>query len=1039
MIRTLPALALFAATLAPLGASAQDVEPGHLVLVVFEAGNGEPRADTPVLLDGEVIGQTDGFGRVLAQVEPGAHTLEIEVEGARLPVGEVRFESGFTSEVLVSRFADGRPPVALVEQPEDGAGEADAAEDGPVGTVSGRIVSAETGEPVAKARVFVRGSRVDAETDADGRFTLEIAPGERDLSIIHDRFATQALNGVVVVPGEVVSVKADLVPAGLALEDFTVRMPRIEGGTSALLDERRTSSAVGDVLGAEQMARSGDSSAASALTRVTGLTLVGGRFVYVRGLGERYSSVLLNGATLPSPEPERRVVPLDMFPAGILESVTIQKTFSPDMPGEFGGGSIQLRTKNIPTEPIFSMSVSGGYNSVTSFRDGWDYDGGRWDWLGAGAPSRALPSEIAAASDDARIAPSDRFCTENCLTDEDLERFGESLQNVWTPQERVLPPDLGLSVTAGNGSETALFGRPAGVLVGASYANQWQNRNFNRGYYALGDDGLFLQNEYDFQTTTNQVNLSGILALGVSPADGHELKSTTLVLRRTGDQSRLFEGVNAELGTDIRSLRLRYVERQLLVQQLSGEHSLGAGGPTLTWRYSFARATRVEPDRRQMQYNFGASSQTFVLSQRSGGAVRVFSGLLDQNHDVGGELKIPFGPEVGKDKFRPTIRVGGMFADKSRGVDTRRYQFAASGGLARDPELNVKPGEEIFTPDNIAPDGYEFGENTLPTDNYGATHTLAAGYAMAEVPFTRWFRAMAGARVEYSDQFTTTFPLFAAEGTTTVDSEIVTTDLLPAATLTLSPFEKTNVRLGYGRTVSRPDFREMSPAIFADVTGGRTVQGNPEIQRGKLDNYDLRFEYYPSPGETLSIGGFYKQFYTPIETVLVISSERSITWENTDGAFLVGVEFDARKNLSFVSERMRDFYVAGNVALIQSRVTGIGGAGTNDERAMQGQSPYVVNATLGYDNPDTGTFGTLLYNVYGPRIMAAGAFGQPDTYQQPVHVVDAVGGIELSNGLKLGLKFGNVLDWRSTFRMGEQETERVQTGWDMSFKVGWGI
>ncbi|MFK7926616.1 MAG: TonB-dependent receptor, partial [Myxococcota bacterium] len=931
-----------------LSAAADDlVEPGRLVLVVFEADSGAPRADTPVYADEQLLGQTDAFGRVLADVEPGTYPLSIQVRGERLPIADVLFEAGFTTEVLVSHYSDGRPPDALIEQPDAGAARGVEDTDGPVGTVTGRIVSAEDGRPVARARVFVRGSRADAQTDSDGRFTVEIASGTRDLSVIHDRYATQAANGVVVVAGQETEIMVELVPAGLALDDFTISAPRIDGGTSALLDERRTSSSVGDVLGAEQMSRSGDSSAASALTRVTGLTLVGGRFVYVRGLGERYSSVLLNGASLPSPEPERRVVPLDMFPAGILESVTIQKTFSPDMPGEFGGGSIQLRTKNIPTEPVFKVGLSGGYNSVTTFKEGLDYEGGRMDWLGAGARSRRLPEEVAAASANSRIAASGRFCTEDCLTGDDLERFGEQLDNNYTPTERDLPPDLGVSLTAGTGSETALFGRPAGVIFGASYANQWQHREFTRGYYTLGDDELVLQNEYDFIETGNQVNVSGILAVGASPAEGHELKATTLVLRRTGDTTRVFSGENAELDTDIRTSRLRYVERQLLVQQLSGEHELADRGPTFTWRYSFARATRVEPDRRQLQYNFGAGSETFLLSQRSNGNARIFSGLLDRNHDLGGELRVPFGPEIGKDKFRPTIRLGGMFSDKARNVDTRRYQFAAAGADARDPDLNVKKAEEIFTPENIGPNGYEFVENTLPTDNYSATHTIAAGYLMGEVPLARWIRAMAGARVEHSDQYTTTFPLFATAETTTVESEIVTTDVLPAATLTLSPVEKVNIRLGYGRTVSRPDFREMSPAIFADVAGGRTVRGNPDIQRGKLDNYDLRFEFYPQPGETFSVGGFYKRFYTPIETVLVISSERSITWENTDGATLVGVELDARKKLDFVHNALRDVYVAGNVALIQSRVTGIGGAGTNSERAMQGQSPYVVNATLG--------------------------------------------------------------------------------------------
>ena len=1098
MIRHLPTLGLAGAALAALCAPAVALAAeasGQVSVYVFEVGTGAPQRGVPVYLgkplpppppppeptaleieaagmtadelakwnkkrvkqgldevfppkpppppepirlaDEDRIGKTDRYGQIEATVPAGGYGVYIEVDGGFQHVGDVRVGDGFLSEVLVTVYPDGAQPSALAEQPAEGRTQAVEDVDGPVGVVTGQVVSSEDGSPIVGARVFVRGSRSDATTGADGRFALEVPVGPRDLSIIHDKYATQALNNVQVVEGQSTAVQVELVPAGLALDAFVIRAPRIEGGTSALLDERRNSSAVGDVLGAEQMSRSGDSSAAGALTRVTGLTLVGGRFVYVRGLGERYSSVLLNGATLPSPEPSRRVVPLDMFPAGILESVVIQKTYSPDMPGEFGGGSIQLRTKNIPTEPMFSVSLTGGYNSVTTFRQGLDYQGGAMDFLGMGAASRALPQEIRDASEVARIAPSDIFCTENCYSAEDLEKWGEAMPNNWETRERTLPPDLGLSMTAGTGSETALFGRPAGILFGGSFTNQWDRRTFTRSYYAIGaNETLALQNEYDFLATNNQANLSGILALGTSPAEGHELRATTLVLRRPGDETRQFSGTNAELDRLIEVTRLRYVERQLLVQQVSGEHQFGEKGPELTWRYSYARATRVEPDRRSTQYNYDEEDDIWQISQRSGGNQRLYSDLLDRNHDMGAQLAVPFGPEVGEAGFRPTIFVGGMTADKARGSDTRRYSYIGRGDGARDPELNSREAGEIFVPQNIGPDAYQFEEVTLPTDNYSATHTLAAGYLKTELPFTSWFRVMAGARLEYSKQFTTTFPLFASQGATTVDSTIKTTDLLPAATATFSPTAKTNIRLGYGRTVSRPDFREMSPAVFADVVGGRTVSGNPDLKRALIDNLDARFELYPSAGESLSFGVFYKQFHDPIESVLVVSSERSSTWQNTEGAWLAGVEADVRKSLDFVSPGMRDFYVAGNIAIIESRVTGIGGVGTNSERPMQGQSPYVINATVGYDNPETNTYATLLYNVYGPRITEAGAFGQPDTYQAPVHAVDAVIGLRWDSGFFLNAKATNLLNYPAVYTMGDRETERVVNGWNAALKIG---
>lgn len=1092
----LPAALAFAALTTPIVAQAAD---GELVVYVFEVGTGVPLKGVPVYVaepppppapppeltpeelearqelledlarqnrkrarkglpplepptieappppplpvdDGDRVGRTDRDGELTASVSTGDRGVYIELDGALQYVGPVRISEGFRSEMLITDYGDDRPATALTEAPSEDAVKFGGDDEGPTGVVRGTITSTEDGTPIEGARIFVRGSRADAVTDASGRFTLEVGEGPRDLSIIHDRFSTQAVNNVVVVAGQEVSVSVEMTPAGLSLGEFVIRAPRIEGGTSALLDERRNSSAVGDVLGAEQMARSGDSSAASALTRVTGLTLVGGRYVYVRGLGERYSSVLLNGATLPSPEPARRVVPLDMFPAGILESVVIQKSYSPDMPGEFGGGSIQLRTKNIPTEPVFSLSVSGGYNSVTTFKEGLDYEGASGDFVGMGAAGRALPQEIAEASAVANIVRSDRFCETNCYSDEDLERWGEQMDNNWAVERRQLPPDIGLSLTAGTGSETALLGRPAGVLVGASFSNAWQNRDSYRGFYAIGAGEPTLVSEYDFENTENSVNLSTILALGVSPADGHEIRSTSLLLRRTGDDTRVFEGLENESGVNIRSTRLRYVERQLLVQQLLYEGEFGEGGPRLTLRYSVARATRTEPDRRQTLYRENEQQTQFELSLRNEGNLRLFGDLVDTNHDVGGELAIPFGPRVGPDERRPTIFVGGMTADKRRSSDTRRYTYTCRGNPCRDNDLLVQDAEDIFTPDNMAPDSFEFNETTAPTDNYTSSHVLAAGYLKAEVPLTRWLRVMGGARLEYSDQFTRTFPLFATNDNNFVDAEITTLDLLPAITATASPSEKTNIRLGYGRSVSRPDFREMSPAFFVDVVGGRTVQGNPDLERASIDNLDARIEYYPDAGESISLGVFYKDFAQPIERYLVASADISSSWDNTEGANLYGIEFEFRKSAAFLSPALRDFYVAGNVALIQSQVRGIGDINTNPDRAMQGQSPYVINGTIGYDNPETNVFATALYNVYGPRITEAGALGIPDTYQQPVHVVDVVGGVQFDNGVKAGIKVSNLLNWPQTFLLGDTiENERYLNGWDLGLKIGWGI
>ncbi|MEZ4464295.1 MAG: TonB-dependent receptor [bacterium] len=673
-------------------------------------------------------------------------------------------------------------------------------------------------QPIRAARVFVRGRPGTAITDAQGRFSVALPAGPQVLSVIHPDFS-RATAEVQVAEGAA-PIVVRLAPAAVALDDLEVVAPYIEGGVAALVAERQGQSAVVDVIGAEQMARSGDGDAASALKRVTGLTVVGGKYVYVRGMGERYSTTLLDGVTLPSPEPERRVVPLDLFPTGLLGSVVVQKTYSPDMPGEFGGGVVQLRTRRPGDEPVFEVSLSATWRPDTTGREGLTYAGGATDFLGFDDGTRALPEAVRAASEDQILLERTRLSTKG-FTAAELDALGEAMPNRWATATLAAPPGLGVDVVAGD--RLVLGGAKLSGLATLGWGQDWRMRDFRRSYNIVGQGGaLELQHSYRFEALERTVGLTGAVGLTAELGPDHELASTSLVLRLTDDETRVFAGRNRDAGTDIRVTRLRFIERMLVAEILRGAHQLHPFD--LQWHYAYALADRQEPDRRTYRYDREPGTDTWLLSDRPEGNQRLYSDLDDANHDLALALRFAPEREAGREPAQ-YVKVGGQAVVRDRGVDTRRYKFQTKGPRAGDPALISQDPEQIFVPANIGTDAFQFQETTRQTDNYTADQRLLAGYVMAETPIFG-LRLMAGLRVEAFRQRVTTFELFNPDQAP-VEAKLDDTDLLPAASLTWPFAEGWQARLGFGRTVSRPDFREMSPATFNDVTGGDRSSATP--------------------------------------------------------------------------------------------------------------------------------------------------------------------------------------------------------------------
>jgi outer membrane receptor protein involved in Fe transport len=1033
-----------------------DDAAGTLTGVIFQAEEGVPLSNGIVF--SEAI-PASGFdlesGSLDLMLPSGNHTLLLSMASKQVVrLGEVRIVSGQTTEIIASVNANGELVSFETDSPADSEEETvpaveDTQADVPLLAIEGRILHDETGDGIGGMRIFVRGREGEVLTDAKGHFRFVVPSGTWDLSAIHPEFNTVFENDIV-VEGEPVQIELKASPMGVTLSDYVVSAPRVEGGMAVLLDERRESTAVEDIIGTEQMSKSGDSTAASALKRVTGITVVGGKYVYVRGMGERYSSTLFNGAMIPSPEPERRVIPLDMFPAGMLESVVIQKTFSPEMPGEFGGGTVVLRSRNYPEEFVFDVSLGAELVTGTTFSQGWRSPRGPTDFLGVDGGYRDLHPEFIEATRDRKLVEGDLITPGYTL--EDIERFGELLPQQWKTWKKTIPPNTGGSLTVGNTFRVKKI--KLGLLASGLYDNEWDNRQTEYRVYNMGSDGLQLFHDYDMDANTNDISTGLYLATGIEFSPDHSIRSTTMLNRSTENMTRWYRGHNRDLDGDLRIMRIRWIERQLLAQQVLGEHRL----PPLhdlevKWRYTFSRARRHEPLTRQVRYDLvNEERDLWLMSNRPDGNSVIRSVLYDDTHDLGAELAMPFeiNEHVG---LKLTGGVSGVL--REREVDTRRFRFNSKKGnsfpfdggpLALDPE-------ELFTDEYIGPymwpvegedgvedrefAGLEIFEDTQATDNYRAEQEIFAGYGKLDVEVMERLKVMGGVRVEKSSQIVETFELFTATPQV-IQAKLVTTDVLPAGTVSWEFVRDMILRAGYGRTVSRPEFRELSEARFNDVTGGRDTYGNPDLTRGVIQNFDARWDWFPNPGEILSMGLFLKLFETPIEVAIDPAANEAQTWRNAKGAKNMGIEMDFKKYFDFIHDVFQDVFIAGNAALIYSRVElHSKGVQTSNERALQGQSPYVLNLQFGYDSSEQQFSAMLLYNVFGKRIYEVGHTGLPDSYEQPFHHLSLVVRKKFRDRYGLSFKIDNILNQAVQYLQGDKVTQRYRPG--VSFSMGLGF
>jgi hypothetical protein len=890
------------------------------------------------------------------------------------------------------------------------------------GRVSGAVLDASTGRALPGAQVAVQGSALRAGAGVDGRYTLDGVPaGTHALVVTHLGYAAKTVTGVQVGAGSAAAVDVTLAPATLLLGEITVTARAERGSVGRALDEQRTAVGVVSSVSAEQIARSPDSDAAQAVQRVSGVTLQDGRYVSVRGLGERYTTTSLNGARIPSPDPERKMVPLDLFPAGMLQAVTTSKTFTPDQPGDFSGAQVNLRTREYPAGRTFALSLSAGANdAVTGAAVPLAPTVGR-EWLGMAGAEREVPALVRqAGSLSGNLSRADR------------NRLIGSFRNAWSAREGTAGPSLSGALTLGGTEDLA--GREVGYLVSGSYAHGYEARQdeVRTRAYADGSGEAAEAARFTGSTGRTSVLWGGLANLSVRLGEGTRISFDNLLNRTADNEARRETGSDENLGASVLHIdRLRFVERTVRSHQLRGDHALGARHG-IRWSMSASAVDRDEPDRSEIVYSSEIDPGTGTMLPRAWfgasneAAVRTFASLGETVYEGTGSYAFSFPGGAGH-----RLEVGGLVRRTSRDADNVAYSLF-SQRLPR-AEREAAP-EEIFDGRYLEGDADLFGIAPMGQGgSYQVEDRLAAGYAMAEIGLGRRARLVGGARLERSQVRVDAQPTTGQA----VQSTPEYLDVLPSLALNLALSDRQNLRLSASQTLSRPEYREIAPVQYREVIGAENLIGNPNLRRSLIRNLDLRWELYPAAGEVLSVAVFAKRFHDPIERVYLAQSGTAlVTFENARGAENYGVELEARKTFGFLAQRLDALTGFANLTLMQSdiQLDPAVGSQRNTERPMVGQAPYVVNAGLTYAPGSGAASATLLYNVTGRRIHSAAEAPLPEVYEMPRRLLDLAFRFPLRGGLAGKLDARNLLDASHELRQGEVVRESYRTG--RSFSLG---
>lgn len=841
------------------------------------------------------------------------------------------------------------------------------------GELRGRIIAAESGDPLPGASVTVEGTKLGGIADQKGVYSVRGVPaGTYTITVRSLGYTEQQIVDVAVSSGVTVLdvILQDSIEEG---ESLVVTAKAGTGTEAGLLSIRRKAGTVNDGISRAEIRRSPDATSGDAIARVTGMSVVGGKFISVRGTNERYNTTQVNGVELPSTEPDKKSFSFDLFPANLLENMIVSKTFTPDLPGNFTGGFVQLNTIDFPDTRTLRLSVSASYDPATTFDPMHTGARGGNDWLGIDDGIRSLPADF----------PSTTIFRDS-LEPEAQYELARRFSNTWAPVSLDAP--LNSSFLLSYGDRFHVIGNDLGVVAALSYRNSYQRQEILRR-----DESVF---DYAGEENLYSVLWGGLFNVSYKLSDMHSISLRNIYNRTAEDRFTALEGDDLHNFQQRRLTGSSYLERSFYSGQMGGEHLFPKlGNLRFQWKGSGSIGVRDEPDYRRVTYIRGDSSEPYRLGLFDAATWknvgRTFNHLDEEVFGFNGDLTMP----IGESK----LKAGALVENKTRTFAQRAFAYGSKNSGWKFTTAAI---DTVFLPEHIAPDRIFFVEQTVPSMAYNAHSNLNAAYLMADLSFKFLgadLRTILGGRLE---QMRLTMASASNADNSPVNADYDQTDLLPALTVIYAASSALNVRAAYSRTVTRPEFREYAPFSFYDFATGQDIYGNPNLRRALSTNYDLRVEYFPGPGEVAAVSFFHKNIEDAIEQVAlsgIAFTNPQLTWNNADEARNTGIELELRKSFGFIHESLSPFSFSANYTWLESESVVKGDSLRSAKKGrLQGQSPYVINAGLSYDNTTLGTSVTLLFNRFGPRILevtnrdpnSTEPSARPDFIEQPRSQLD---------------------------------------------------
>jgi len=851
------------------------------------------------------------------------------------------------------------------------------------GTITGVLKDKKTKETIVGANVVIQGTMIGVSTDLNGQFIISnVGEGTHNLVVSLISYKTEVIPGVKVKKGENTVINVDIEENITQLDAVVVTATKKTDTEISMINTIKSSDLVVSGISNQQISKTQDKNASDVIKRVPGITIVNDKFVMVRGLSERYNSVWLNNSPAPSFEADIRAFSFDVVPSNLIENLLIYKTPAPELPSDFAGGVIALNTRNTSDKNGITVTYGTGFSEGCTFKDFYTYKGGSTDWLGYDDGTRKLPFDF--PSNLSSYPASERIS------------YGKSMNKIWEPEMKTAGLDQKLSI---NSLRKFVVKKVSiGNITAINYSNTYDANSVKRTAYQVynqTEDQPDTNYRYQDDIFQNSVKASLLHNWSLVWGNNQKIEFRNLLIQLGSNKTVIRDGYTYYGGQYIKGHTLQYESRSIYSGQLGGNNSFNNQNSKINWTVSYNHTNKDVPDSKMVSrvrndntgdINYGKYFLNVSFAPTPQFCGRVFQNL---NEDIyAGNLQ--FEQNITISSFTPVLKTGLYFEKKKRDFKIRNIGYVIANPSLYNNDLGYKPLNEIFQDENINnTTGLILQETTANSDSYSADNQVVAGFLAFDIPVTSLINVYCGARIEQSSQQLNSFMIDKQDVPVNVDND--TLYVLPSINTTFTVSEKSLLRLAYGPTINRPEFREVAPLAFYDYEEIVSYRGNPSLKNAIIQNFDLRYEWYPRITETVSFALFYKTFKNPIEVVAISTgSGVEYTYHNADKATNYGAELDVRKSFDKLKNTFfKDFMLVLNAAYIKSEVeiTDVSYL-LETKRAMQGQSPYIINTGLYYQHDKTDLMVSGVYNVIGKRIKVVGDPDRPTIYELPHHQVD---------------------------------------------------